>query len=148
MKRLVLIMATFFIVGSQLVHAQLRDVPASVTNSFKAKFPDAKDIKWSDKVTSFQATFLSGGHTYEARFDNDGNFKESEKAISFDDLPAPVKETFNGSKFKDWNLRTVAEIQTSDGSTEYRIYLKDKTVNRKYLFYDASGKLLRDEYKI
>ncbi len=39
----------------QSAQAQFRKVPSDVTNAFKAKFPDAKDLEWKDRLTYFRA---------------------------------------------------------------------------------------------
>lgn len=147
-KIFVIMMSAVFVIASQSVSAQLRSVPAEVTTAFANKYPHASDISWSDKVSSFQATFKDDGATCEARFNKDGVWKETEKAITLEQLPSSVQESFNSSKFKDWNLRTVAKIDKSDGGSEYRIYVKNDTVKRKYLYYSEDGKLIREAYKI
>ncbi len=44
-------------VALNVTHAQLRKVPADVTEAFKAKFPDAKNVEWKDKLTAFLASY-------------------------------------------------------------------------------------------
>ena len=69
MKKLIcVIMAIALIVAIKPLKAQFRDIPAAVTNAMKEKYPKATDIKWEDKVSSFQAKFLLDGKTQEARF--------------------------------------------------------------------------------
>lgn len=141
-------LAVALIAVAQPLKAQFRNIPGEVTNAFKEKYPEATDVSWNDKVTSFQASFALDGHRYEARFKKDGKWEETEKAINFEDLPMAVQEAFNASEYKKWNLRTVAYIENSVGGKEYRIYVKNDTVKRKYLYYGEDGKFLRDSYKI
>jgi len=147
-KVFVIMMSAVFVIASQSVFAQLRSVPAEVTTAFASKYPNASDVSWDDKVSSFQATFKDNGATCEARFNKDGVWKETEKAITIEQLPSSVQEAFNSSKFKEWTLRTVARIEKNNGGSEYRIYVKNDTVKRKYLYYSEEGKLIREAYKI
>jgi hypothetical protein len=149
MKKLIcVVMAIAFIVVAKPVKAQFRDIPAAVTTAMKQKYPNATDISWDDKVTYFQSKFLLDGKRQEARFKKDGTWEVTEKAILFDELPTPVQESFNASEYKKWTLRTVAELENSQGGKEYRVYVRNNTVQRKYLYYSQDGKFLRDAYKL
>lgn len=128
--------------------AQFRDIPGAVTNAFKAKYPSATNVQWDDRVTNFQAKFLQDSATYEARFNKDGTWVETEKAITFDALPDAVKSAFRSSKYSDYEVRTVAEIEKSNGGKEIRLYIRDNVVKRKYLYYSPDGTFLRDDTKI
>jgi hypothetical protein len=79
--------------------AQFRSIPSAVTNSFKEKYPTAADVKWDDKVSSFQGKFLLDSASYEARFDRHGVWQETERAITFEQLPEAVKRSFEASKY-------------------------------------------------
>ncbi len=37
--------------------AQVRSVPASVTEAFKTKYPSASNVEWKDKLSAFVAVF-------------------------------------------------------------------------------------------
>jgi hypothetical protein len=128
--------------------AQFRDIPGAVTNAFKAKYPEATNVQWDDRVTNFQAKFIKDSATYEARFDKNGTWIETEKAITFDALPEAVKSAFRSSKFADYTIRTVAEIEKANGGKELRLYIRDNVVKRKYLYYSPDGTFLRDDTKI
>jgi hypothetical protein len=149
MKKLIyMVLAMALIVAAKPLKAQFRDIPAAVTNAMKEKYPNAKDISWEDKVSSFQAKFLLDGKTQEARFKKDGTWEVTEKAILFEEMPKAVQDAFNASEYKKWTLRTVAELDNNQGGKEFRIYVRNNTVNRKYLYYGADGKLLRDAYNL
>ena len=128
--------------------AQFRDIPGAVTNAFKAKYPEATNVQWDDRVTNFQAKFLKDSATYEARFDKNGTWIETEKAITFDALPEAVKSAFRSSKYSDYSIRTVAEIEKANGGKELRLYIRDNVLKRKYVYYSPDGTFLRDDTKI
>ena len=149
MKKLIcIVMAVAFMVTARPVKAQFRDVPAAVTNAMKAKYPNATDVSWEDKVSSFEAKFLNDGKRQEARFKKDGTWEVTEKAILFEEMPSVVQEAFNASEYKKWTLRTVAYLENNQGGKEYRIYVRNNTVQRKYLYYGEDGKFLRESYNL
>jgi hypothetical protein len=149
MKKLIcLLMAAAFLVVAKPTKAQFRDIPAAVTSAMKEKYPNATEISWDDKVSYFQAKFLLDGKRQEARFKKDGTWEVTEKAILFDEMPSAVQEAFNASEYKKWTLRTVAALENSQGGKEYRVYVRNNTVQRKYLYYGEDGKLLRESYKL
>src|SRR4051812_37753363 len=72
--------------------AQLRKIPAEVTDAFRAKYPSAKNVEWKDKLTSFEADFQLEGSSYAARFNSKGEWQDSEKEIEQESLPQSVKD--------------------------------------------------------
>jgi hypothetical protein len=128
--------------------AQIRKIPAEVTDAFKVKYPDASAVEWKDKLTVFQADFELKDEKFQARFNSAGEWQETEKSIEEDDLPAPVSEGFGKSKFTEWEVREVSMIDKKDGARQYRILVKKSDIEKKYLFFDKDGKLLRDAYTL
>jgi len=54
------------------VNAQIRKIPATVTDSFKEKYPGATGVEWRDKLSVFTAVFKNDGLNYEARYNSKG----------------------------------------------------------------------------
>lgn len=124
--------------------AQIRKIPAEVTTAFEAKYPKAEKVEWKDNLTNFEASFTYNNAETSAKFNSKGEWLVTEKKIEFDALPAAVKDGFKKSKYEDWELRGVKIIDEKDKDINYRILVKKNDVQKKYLFYDANGKLLRD----
>lgn len=124
--------------------AQIRKIPAEVTDAFKAKYPAANAVEWKDKLTIFQATFQLNDEKYEARFNTNGEWQETEKNLDQDKLPAPVKDGLSKSKFADWEVKQVNYTERKGGEEQYRIFVRKSDLEKKYLFFDKSGKLVRD----
>ena len=144
MKQVVSFVFALLLFASSL-SAQFRSIPSSVTGAFGEKYPAATNVSWEDKVTSFQAKFVMDNESYEARFDKEGNWKETEKSIEFETLPEAIKSTFRSSEYKDWTIVSVAELEKPEDVKEFRIYVKSNLVKRKNLYYNEEGKFLRDE---
>src|ERR1700743_2392927 len=74
------------------VQAQLRTLPSAVTDSFKAKYPSATQVSWSDKLSFWQASFYVGADALTAKFKASGEWQSSMKKIPQTGLPADVAD--------------------------------------------------------
>lgn len=145
MKRL---LSIFFLSGMLMtglsVHAQFRSIPGIVTDSFKVKYPTATEVKWSDKVTNFQAVFTLDNEKYTAKYSSKGEWQSSVKNITEDKLPAVVKDGLSKSKYADWKVGTVAIKYLPAGKVQYGIAVSKGDFNKKNLTFSSEGQLLSD----
>lgn len=134
---------------AQAMHAQIRKIPAAVTESFKNKYGSATNVEWKDRLTSYVASFESDGKKHEAYFDDDGSWKQTETAIDQAELPAAVREGFEKSKYSsDWQIEYVERIEKNDGNTEYRVQVKKGDIRKKNLLFTSDGKLKKDKITV
>ncbi|NCI50261.1 hypothetical protein GWC95_10030 [Sediminibacterium roseum] len=141
-KAIILFLSLFMIIGA--TDAQLRKVPSVVTNAFSAQYPTATNLTWKDNLTNFEAQFdLSGNHTV-AKFKSTGEWIETQKDLTFDGLSAAVRDGFNKSKYNDWPKEEIKEISSKGKGTNYRIYVRKADLNKRYLFFNTQGVLIRD----
>jgi Putative beta-lactamase-inhibitor-like, PepSY-like len=129
-------------------HAQLRKIPADVTEAFKTKYPDTKNAEWKDKLTSFAVSFEMEDDKYTAKFNNKGEWIQTEKEITEEALPADVKNGYDKSKYTAWKVKSVACIENKDNTVHYRLLVRKNDIEKKYLLFDKDGKLLRDAITI
>jgi hypothetical protein len=141
-KTAILFLSLCMVMG--MTQAQLRKVPSVVTNAFTAQYPTATNVTWKDNLTNFEAQFdLSGNHTV-AKFKSGGEWIETQKDLTFDGLSAAVRDGFNKSKFNDWPKEEIKEIAQKNKATVYRIYIRKADLNKRYLYFNAQGQLVRD----
>ncbi len=133
---------------SGFAEAQIRKIPAAVTEAFKARYPHAEKVVWKDEITSFEAQFTLNGFAMTADFNSKGEWQNSEKKIKFTDLPAAVNDGFKKSKYADWETTNIVEIDKNSESLQYRIEVKKSAVQKKYLFFNTNGRLIRDAITI
>ena len=126
------------------VNAQIRKLPAEVTNSFSEKYPDAKNVEWKDKLSNFSAGFEWKDEKYEAHFNKKGEWLSTDKEIDINDLPAKVKDGFDKSKYSDWETKNVYRIDMPDDRINYRVHVSKSTIQKKILLFNEKGKLLKD----
>lgn len=138
---------SILIIGAGLVftaNAQIRKIPAEVTNSFSEKYGEAKNVEWKDKLSNFAATFELNGDKYEAKFNKKGEWINTEKELDVNDLPDNVKDGLAKSKYADWELKSLYKIDLPDDKTQYRVHVVKTSVQQKNLLFNSAGKLLKD----
>lgn len=129
----------------RLSFAQVRKIPAVVTDAFKYKYRNAESVEWKDKLSHFVVSFLLKGDQYEASFKNDGTWTGSQKTISKDDLPDAVNEGFDKSKYADWDIDAYFQLIYPDDHFEYRLLVRKSDLNKRDLTFAANGRLLKDK---
>lgn len=136
--------AALLVMAQSTLLAQLRKVPAAVTEAFKKKYPNAENVEWNDKVTVFMASFSEGGTSYEARFSNKGEWKNTENEIAVADIPSAVNEGYQKSKFTEWEIQKAYKISVPGNKVEYRLHVKKSDLQQKNLLFSSDGRLLKD----
>ncbi|HEY6978271.1 MAG TPA: PepSY-like domain-containing protein [Chitinophagaceae bacterium] len=145
MKNAILLLLLMVSFGTVKSFAQIRKVPAEVTDAFKAKYPDAQNVEWKDKITFFEASFELNNADMTADFSSKGEWQETEKKMDFDALPDAVKEGFKKSKYSDWTPGSVTKIERKDKDIQYKVYAeKSSLVQKKFLYFNGQGQLERD----
>src|SRR5690349_17316709 len=123
MKKIIYVTGLFVIIAlaSTNTFAQIRKIPAEVTNAFQDKYPDAKSVEWRDKLSSFTASFQLDGTDYVAQFTNKGKWENTEQGIDESDLPEEVKTGFDKSRYADWNMGQMTKIELPGDEFRYKI---------------------------
>jgi Putative beta-lactamase-inhibitor-like, PepSY-like len=126
------------------LNAQIRKIPADVTDAFKARYPHAERVEWKDNLGSFEAQFNLNNYEMSANFNSKGEWLHSERKMKYEELPASVKDGFAKSKYTEWEKVSAYEINKSMEPIKYRILVKKSGVQKKYLYFDTEGKLNRE----
>ncbi len=129
---------------AQIVNAQIRKIPAEVTNAFSEKYDDAKNVEWKDNLSSFIASFEQHGEKYEAKFNKKGKWQSTEMQLEISDLPGMVNDGFEKSKYSEWEVKLVYEIELPDDVKQYRVRVAKSDIQQKNLLFNEKGKLLKD----
>lgn len=129
--------------------AQLRKTPVAVTTAFEKQYPKATKVQYEDNLVNVQVHFLLDSTKMIAKYNSDGEWKETEKASSYENLSADVKGGFEKSKYSvDWKVKEASVIYLPSGDVQYRVKVQKSDLQKKYLFFDKSGRLLRDSVTI
>ena len=84
------------------------------------------------------------GSNIVAHFSSNGEWKASEREIDFNDLPDEVKDGFQKSKYENMQVNGVYEVQEMGKPLQYRIFVQKSGLQKKQVYFDANGKLLKD----
>ncbi|HEX6335088.1 MAG TPA: PepSY-like domain-containing protein [Flavisolibacter sp.] len=136
---------TFF---AATVSAQLREIPKPVRDQFQKQYPMAHDAEFRDNIVDVHVVFRHDSARMVAKYTNKGDWKETEKPLSFDLLPAAVKDGFDKSRYLEWKMTEAAIIYLPAGKEQYRIRVEKNELHKKYLFFNVNGRLLREALTI
>ena len=126
------------------VAAQFRKIPVEVTEAMRTRYPHAEKVEWKDKISYFQASFVLNGFKMVAEFSGKGEWERTEREITINDLPGEVRVGFNKSKYAEWPVASVAEIDVNNEGMRYRLFVKKSATSKKYLFFDTNGRLIKE----
>ncbi len=120
-------------------------VPDAVAKGLEKQFPGAKAVKWLDPEDEgeYETTFKWNKKRMTAKFDDEGNWLESEHEISKSKLPAAVHLTIS-IEFADYEIDSVEMISTPERKEAYEVGLLGEEQNYKVIF-TAGGKILEKD---
>ena len=125
--------------------AQVRKVPATVTEAFRQKYPMALNVEWRDRLSGFTATFDLDNVHYESKFTNKGLWQSTENKIEQKDLPEAVIDGLAKSKYAEWTFDEAHKIQIPGGKIQYRIQIEKSDIQKKNLVFSSEGRLISDK---
>lgn len=143
MKKTLLI-GLLFMMSSAALFAQIRKIPAEVTDAFAKRYPHAEKVEWRDKLSYFQADFELNSVSMSAHFSSKGEWQSTEMVMDYDDLPEDVIDGFAKSKYEDWEIKETVKVERFSKPLQYRLLVKKSGVQKKYLFFNTDGKLERE----
>jgi hypothetical protein len=88
--------------------------------------------------------FELDGEKMIASYTNKGLWKETQKELSYDSLPAEVRDGLEKSKFADREIEDVIVLYLPGGVEQYRLKARKNDVEKKYLYFNPKGRLLRE----
>jgi len=136
--------AIFFI--SLTATAQIRDIPKEVRQTFERQYPMATQVEFKDQLIRIDVQFILDSNRYVAMYSNKGVWKETDKEWSFEQLPEDVQSGFEKSKYADdeWDVKETVVVYLPGGGEQYRIKVEKNELQKKYLFFNKKGRLIRD----
>ncbi|MGN6294024.1 MAG: PepSY-like domain-containing protein [Chitinophagaceae bacterium] len=144
MKKIVLAGMVILLCASMPAFSQIRKIPKAVEETFANQYREASDIDFKDQLVSVDVHFLLDGDTMVASYTNKGIWKETLKRSNYDELPQDVKDGFKKSKYADREVEDVTVMYLPGDITQYRLKAKKNGVEKKYLFFNPKGRMLRE----
>jgi hypothetical protein len=127
--------------NAQAQKIQEKSVPEAVVKAFKAKYPDAKEVKWEKEKANYEAEFKMKENSMSAIFNPMGNLVETESRISKSMLPKPVQESLT-KDYPGYKIEETAKIESEGGKVTYEAEV-EKGGKSTDLIFDEKGKLLK-----
>ena len=132
---------TFF---SITAFSQVTKVPQSAKDNFAHQYPTAQNVIWDNDVINVNARFELNGEKLNAEYSNKGIWKKTEKSWDYDKLPETVKDGFNKSKYADRGVTETVIVYLPGDVEQYRLKVEKNDLQKKYLFFNKDGRLVRE----
>ena len=130
------------------LYSQVREIPQAVKDAFTHQYADATDVEYRDQLVMVNVDFKLDGENMTATYNNKGVWKGTEKEWSFDKLSDAVKDGFSKSKYADWDQEETTFLYIPGGAEQFRIKVKKNDLQKKYLYFNSKGRLLRESITI
>ena len=144
MKKGFVLLALSVMFFTGIAFSQIRDIPKAVEETFANQYKGASNIDFKDQLVRVDVYFDLDGEKMIASYTNKGLWKETQKEWSFDKLPQEVKDGFDKSKYADREVEDVILLYLPGGSEQYRLKAKKNGVEKKYVYFNPKGRLLRE----
>ena len=79
-----------------------------------------------------------------ASFSSKGEWQGSERELEFSQLPGEVKDGFSKSKYAGREKKAAFEVQELGKPLRYRINVQKSGIQKKNLYFDVNGRLLKE----
>ena len=138
MKKLLFI--TLFVMLYSVAYSQIDELPEKVDNSFKTKYPGAKNVYWDQDNDNYRIEFEISSDTYNAIYTGSGGWIETAKIISDTEIPANVISAVSKS-YPECSISYAEYIETGKGEKFYRVNSFTDEADYK-INIDSNGKIL------
>jgi hypothetical protein len=138
------IMSFVLTIFSTIAFSQVTSIPPAARDNFAKQYPNAQNVTWDNDVINVNVWFELNGEQMDAEYSNKGIWKSTLKDWTFDQLPAEVKDGFQKSKYADREVEETKIMYLPGDIVQYRIKAKKNGVEKKYLYFNDKGRLVRD----
>lgn len=142
-KKAFLLMTMGFVLLANSSFSQIRQIPKIVEETFAQQYNGAANVDFKDQLVRVDVYFELDSQKMIASYTNKGIWKETEKEWTFDKLPEEIKDGFHKSKYADREVEETKVLYLPGGSEQYRLKARKSGVQKKYLFFNTKGRLLR-----
>jgi hypothetical protein len=135
-------------ISSAQSFSQVTRIPESAKENFARQYPSAQNVNWDNDLISVNVRFELNGEQMNAEYNNKGIWKKTEKKWTYDKLPEAVKDGFNKSKYADRGVTETVILYLPGDVEQYRLKVERNDLQKKYLFFNKEGRLIRDAITI
>ena len=124
--------------------SQVTKIPETAKENFARQYPAAKNVFWDNEVINVNVRFELDGELMNAEYNNKGIWKKTERKWAYDKLPESVRDGFNKSKYADRGVSETVIVYLPGDVEQYRLKVEKNDLQKKYLFFNKEGRLVRD----
>ena len=117
-------------------------IPAKVTDAFHARYAGATNVEWKHGLSKYKASFMLDDYRYEAKFDKNGRWEQSEKMVRRDMLPMSVRNGLHKSKYRQWEVKSSYVEYLPNERPHYHIAAAKGDFKKKHLVFNERGQLI------
>ena len=128
--------------------AQFGKIPVEATNAFQKKYPEASNVSWKSRLSSYKADFDIEKQHYIAEFNSKGQWQKTEAKLTYDKLPSEISDGLHKSLYANWEFSEIMKVEEKDKELVYRIRVKKSDIDKKYLFFSPKGQLVKESRTI
>ena len=138
-----LVIGISILLSSSAGYAQITSIPELAKENFFKQYPDAKNVQWQNDVVNVNVRFEQDSNSLNAEYNNKGIWKWTLKDWTFDKLTTDIKEGFSKSKYASRQLLEVKMLYLPGYVIQYRLKVEKNDIERKFLFFNTEGRLVR-----
>ena len=124
--------------------SQVTSIPQAAKDNFAQQYPGAQNVKWDNDVVNVNVRFNLNSEKMNAEYNNKGIWKNTYQDFAYDRLPDAVRDGFKKSKYSERTVNEVKKVYYPGNVEQYRIKAEKSGVEKKYLFFNTEGRLVRD----
>ena len=128
--------------------SQVTKIPQSAKENFAKQYPSAQNVNWDNDVINVNVRFELNGERMNAEYSNKGIWKKTEKDWTYSKLPDAIKDGFNKSKYADRGVTEAVIVYLPGDVEQYRLKVERNDLQKKYLFFNKDGRLVREAITI
>ncbi len=128
---------------------KLKDIPQACLDSFKAKFPEAKNVDWERKGTYYVAEYDKFNNReveVSAWFAPDGtwNMTDTDYGKDLFMLPTEINTAFNQSEYSSWTIDDIDLYEYPDTTKDFYLIEVEKAGQTDMeLYFKTDGTLIK-----
>lgn len=142
-KSLIIILVTgmTFTVSAQ----SSEQVEARVQADVMERYPGIEEFTLQNQLVRVLVEFELNDTSYTSMYSSKGKWQHTIYGIDPEDLPQEVKDGLDKSKYAvDWDVVAAEVYDTPAKGVQYRVTVEKNQFQKKYLYFNEKGRLVRD----
>lgn len=121
------------------------EVENRIKDDVMERYPGIEEFTLQNQLVRVVAEFELNDTSYTSVYSSKGKWQSTVYGIDPSDLPEEVTDGYDKSKYAvDWEI-TAAEIyDTPAKGVQYRLTVEKNQFQKKYLYFNENGRLLKD----